>query len=100
MPGHEQCPMQTGRGLCARGDQCGRGTRAEYDRKGKYSLYLGNELLPKMPYSASGRRDEIIHGNARLLDIPHYDIMGKDWLFPPDPITLVSSPVNMQPYDS
>ena len=56
MPGHEQCPMQTGRDIGARGDQCGRGTRTEYDRRGKYSLYLGNEILPKMPYSVSGRR--------------------------------------------
>ena len=55
MPGREQCPMQTGGDLCAPGDQRGRGTRIEYDRKGKYSLYLGNEVLPKMPYSTSGR---------------------------------------------
>ena len=56
MPGRDQCPMQTGRGLRARGDLRGRGTRIEYDRKGKYSLYLGNVILPKMPYSDSGRR--------------------------------------------
>ena len=46
--------MQTGSDLRARGDQRGRGTRIEYDRKGKYPLYLGNEVLPKMPYSVSG----------------------------------------------
>ena len=66
MPGHEQCPMQTGRDIGARGDQCGRGTRTEYDRRGKYSLYLGNELLPKMPYSASGRRDGDTQDNNAL----------------------------------
>ena len=54
MPGRERCPTQTGRGLCMRGDQRGRGTQLEYDRKGKYSLYLGNEALPNMPYSVSG----------------------------------------------
>ena len=39
MPGRERCPMQTGRGLCMRGDQRGRGTQLEYDRKGKL-LYI------------------------------------------------------------
>ena len=50
MPGRERCPMQTGRGLCMRGDQRGRGTQLEYDRKGKYSLSLERQLCNKYRY--------------------------------------------------
>ena len=39
--------MQTGRGLCARGDQRGRGTRIEYDRKGKYSFSIETQFCPE-----------------------------------------------------
>ena len=38
-----------------RGDQRGRGTQLEYDRKGKYSLSLERQFLPRPPYSVSGR---------------------------------------------
>ena len=82
MPGHEQCPMQTGRDLGARGDQCGRGTRTEYDRRGKYSLYLGNELLPKMPYSASGRRDGDTQDNNALGRIYRTILNEQNFLLP------------------
>ena len=67
MPGREQCPMQTGRDLGARGDLRGRGMRIKYDRKGKYSLSIGYVILPKMPYSDSGRDVGI---NAR--NVPVY----------------------------
>ena len=48
MLGREQCPTQTGRCLSARGDQRGRGTQIEYDRKGQiFPLTQERHFHPK-----------------------------------------------------
>ena len=69
-PGCTQCPKQTGRNLGAHGSWRRRGRGSEYDRRGKYSLYLGNELLPKMSYPVSGVAGRASVNNAHPTNCP------------------------------